>query len=993
MMTYAQTYVVTREIKAAVQEHETEVLEALGIQWRHCTRNNHIPCPYLEHQSNGDNWRWDAGKAKAFCSCQTGHADSILDVVMKCEGSDLEAAKVRVAEIIGRLDLIRTKGEGKGGQRMDAVSLMKPPAEIADASLACGYLGYRLGIAPADVLMPSTAVVGWKALSYWEASAKPDGKPVEVGKYPAVAFSTIAADGGTHCHRVYVAPGGTGKADLGTAANGKTRDPKKSAKAPADEESTAGRSVIWGDIGKAPHVIICEGIETGAAVAHAFRREVGAGEIAVAAAVSASGVAAWQPWPTTRRVTVAADRDEARKPSRPEPTRIGERAGREFGLRRQAEGSPIDVRIALPGARDTATDWLDVLRGDGVDAVRSGIEAATRFVPTTAELWERAERVGREAELERIAATYPLPALNGRDLFYKHTKAGRPWVHKATLKGRGENATTSDIAIASPFGVKAWLRMVDADDAFGLRLIVQDPTSKPRVIDIDNGDLASMGGVEVRKLFLRAGVRFEDDGELVAVAALKAADPVSEITIVRHPGWHDVEGARVYVAPSGEVIGLPEGKSLELSASVVLSSTTAKGGTLEAWKEAAAAALSAPGCPHFALGLAACFAGVLIDLCGLDSCGINLSGQTSAGKTTSQRLAASAWSVPDSTKPGLFQVAKTTANGFEALAERANGTVAALDELAHLTGKETAKCIYTLASGVGKTRLTAAATVREPRRWRTFAMLSSETGLEAKIRGDGEVWTGGQAVRIADVDVTHINRLLDAKVFAKIASVSRNYGHAGPAFVRALVATGTHEKAAEVRDGINEVARRLAGRDADAATIRAALPLAILAAAGTMAQEHGLLPKGGAIYEAVRWAWAAFRGSNDAVALDPSAQAIGNIRQWVAERWRTSIQAVDAEERPTRDAVGWWDEEAVYLPADRLVEAAGGGLKEAVIAKALKAAGMLAKTKDAEHLSISFVPKVGWLKAYALSRRHFGRGSTEEAASNEPFQIRAGGQQ
>ena len=486
-------------------------------------------------------------------------------------------------------------------------------------------------------------------------------------------------------------------------------------------------------------------------------------------------------------------------------------------------------------------------------------------------------------------------------------------------------------------------------------------------------------------------MQFENDGELIAVAALKAAHPGHEISIMRHPGWHDLDGTRVFVAPGGEVIGLPGEQRMELSVGTVIAPSVARGGTLDGWKAAVAAAMGAPGCPHFTLGVAAGFAGVLVDLCGLDSCGVNFSGGTSAGKTTAQRLAASAWSVPEAARGGLFQTAKTTANGFESLAARANGTVFALDELALLDGKETAKCIYTLASGVGKTRLTAAATVREPRRWRTFAMLSNEMSLEAKIRAAGEIWTGGQAVRVAGIDVGDINRMLDAATFAKIDGILKNHGHAGPSFVQALIDKGTHERPDDVRTGINTFADRLAGQGADSATRRAARPFAILLMAGGMAQQYGLLPAGAAFQDAVRWAWAKFTKSSDAVALDPTAQAVGSIPQWVAERWRTSLHGIHAEERPTRDAVGWWDDDAVYLTPDRLVEAAGGSLKETTIAKALNAAGMLAKRKSNENLSVAWVPRVGKLKAYALSRDHFGRGPETEPREGDGFKAYARG--
>ena len=157
--------------------------------------------------------------------------------------------------------------------------------------------------------------------------------------------------------------------------------------------------------------------------------------------------------------------------------------------------------------------------------------------------------------------------------------------------------------------------------------------------------------------------------------------------------------------------------------------------------------------------------------------------------------------------------------------------------------------------------------------------------------------------------------------------------------------------------------------------------------AGGMAQTYGLLPQGEMLRDAIRWAWTGFQESSDAVALDPAEQAITNIRQWISEKWNTSVQWLDATERPTRDAEAWWDDEAVFIVPRRLEIAAGGTLKEAMIAKALNAAGMLAKTKDAEHLAVGYVRKLGPIKAYALSRAHFGR----EVPDDGTFKVRAGG--
>jgi hypothetical protein len=195
-------------------------------------------------------------------------------------------------------------------------------------------------------------------------------------------FGTVAADGRTHAHRIYLAPGGAGKADLGIGPNGRPRDPKKSARVIGDD-NTSGRSVLWGDPERAPWLILAEGIETTAAVALAFATEIQAGDAAVASAITAGGVEAFQPYPTTKNITVAADRDETPKPNGNLGSRRGEQAARVFGLRNRDR---IRVAIALPGKPGDSIDWLDVLHGQGGDAVRAGILGASPFEPTRTEL-------------------------------------------------------------------------------------------------------------------------------------------------------------------------------------------------------------------------------------------------------------------------------------------------------------------------------------------------------------------------------------------------------------------------------------------------------------------------------------------------------------------------------------------------------------------------------------------------------------------------------
>ena len=978
-------YVRTHDAQQAVDARVVEIVNALGIPWQ-AGQRTHIRCPYPGH-GGSDDWRLNT-KGRAICTCTGGKTDSVFDIVGKIEGLDFEASKIRCMEIIGQTDLIKEKSGDGPQQATDAESLMRAPAERRDDALPRAYLAHRLGIEPDAVLMPTTPTVGLRALGYFDPpKGKGTGKPVHVGDFPCVVFGTIDAQGRRHAQRIYVAAGGAGKADLGKRADGRARDAKKSAKV-VGEESTAGRAAIWGDAHRAPWCIIAEGAETAAAVAYAFRPEIEAGTAYIAAGINAGGIEAFTPWPETKRVTVAADRDEMAKITSPNPSRRGEQAARVFGIRQHERAS---VAVALAGDPGTATDWLDVHIAHGTEAVRAGILAAVAYAPTAEEIDDEGRRSEETDEFARVVRDYPLPQFETFTLSYQRTRNGRVWVHKWSKDAEGSPVA---LPVASPFGVAARLRYLDQADAYGLRLVVEDMGGKRREIDVDRAGFAKQAAAETRGVLFAAGLRTEDDGDLIAVRALKAADPQDEIAVVRRPGWHLLEGTggRIFAAPSGEIIGAAEGQALELSVAARISPTVAIGGTLEGWKVAIAAAAEVQRCQHWTLGIAAGFAAPILALCGLDTCGINLSGTTSGGKTTAQRLAVSPWSrAALDQRDSLLQSARATANGVEGMAARASGTVLALDELGHVGGKELGRIIYSLASGVGKARMTADAQLRASHTWSTFVVLSAEKSLEEKVRGDGGEWYGGMAARIPDVDITGVDRAVDQAVMARIQAVDQHYGHAGPAFVHEIVARGMHRRAEEIRQGINQTAVTLAGPDADAAMRRAALPFAILMLAGRMAREFGILPRSVEIEGAVRWAWGRFGDSTDAEALDPETLAISRLRTWIAERWDSSIIANDLareDRRAPRDVLGWYNDKAVFLPASRIVEAAGGTMKESEIGKALSTRGMLYQTKGERHFSVAYVPKIGGVKAYALRRCEFGHSGINEPVA---FTVHVGG--
>jgi hypothetical protein len=262
------------------------------------------------------------------------------------------------------------------------------------------------------------------------------------------------------------------------------------------------------------------------------------------------------------------------------------------------------------------------------------------------------------------------------------------------------------------------------------------------------------------------------------------------------------------------------------------------------------------------------------------------------------------------------------------------------------------------------------------------------------VRGDGGHWMGGMAVRFPDIDVTTINRSLPKSTLDRIEAVKNHHGHAGPAFVRAVVDHCYHTRTDDLRSAVRAAARKLAGDGADSARMRAAEPFGLLHIAGELARQFGLLPENANIAAAVRWAWNQFQRSSDALVLNPDEQIVSNLRGWIAERGGVTVKCTtpiiddygNVRGGNNREAVGWYDDDAVYIPTAHIREAAGGSFKETQIAEVLDRLNLLAKRQSDNRIAVRYVPKVGRVFSYALSRKEFGAGSDESV-----FTVHEGG--
>ena len=427
---------------------------------------------------------------------------------------------------------------------------------------------------------------------------------------------------------------------------------------------------------------------------------------------------------------------------------------------------------------------------------------------------------------------------------------------------------------------------------------------------------------------------------------------------------------------------------LELAPELRVPHKVAIGGTMVGWRDAMGAiAEVSTDCPHWALAAAAGFASPVQSKCGFDTCGFNFSGPTSRGKTTGQGGMVSPWSNPDIKSGGLLRSMRATENSLEVSARQSNNMGLCLDDLAHVDGKAVGRALYFLAGGVSKARMTVNLTMRPMFGWVTFIILSCEQSLADKITGAGGEWTGGMAVRFPDIDCSDVNTRIPRATMARINGIYQNYGHAGGAFVTAFKHAGLHHepKTGELRTQILNLADELAGENADSALRRAALPFAIVGVSGNLAQSFGFLPEKMDITAAVKWGWQHFSFSHEARALTPEDRALGNLRQWLAEHWDSAIKEIRESSAPVtqppstvlevirtnRDALGWYDKFAIYVPTERMREATGGVMSALSFIRWLERRGMLQMRPSSGRLAIRSVPGVGKVDCYALKHEGF----------------------
>lgn len=213
--------------------------------------------------------------------------------------------------------------------------------------------------------------------------------------------------------------------------------------------------------------------------------------------------------------------------------------------------------------------------------------------------------------------------------------------------------------------------------------------------------------------------------------------------------------------------------------------------------------------------LAASFASVILEPCGLLPFFLHAWGGTEVGKSVGLMVAASVWASP---KLGDYITTfNSTTVGQEMMATFLNSLPMCIDELQIQTSagvKDFDKIIYQLTEGVGKTRGAKTGGLQKTNTWRNCMITNGEQPISSSNSGGGAV-----------------NRIIEFECSEKIYSdlvglcaiINKNFGWAGAEFALWLQKKGSFERVNELQKEYYHELLKVDSTDKQAASASAML--------------------------------------------------------------------------------------------------------------------------------------------------------------------------
>jgi uncharacterized protein (DUF927 family) len=435
----------------------------------------------------------------------------------------------------------------------------------------------------------------------------------------------------------------------------------------------------------------------------------------------------------------------------------------------------------------------------------------------------------------------------------------------------------------------------------------------------------------------------------------------TRLTVVNETGWHDVGATKVFVLPNmtigyaGEEIIIVERHN---------TAPFETRGALKEWKAGVGSLIADHKRAIFAVSIS--FAGPLLGLVGMEGGGFNFYGQSSRGKSTLGQAAGSVWG-KGALDPGFVCTWRATANALEATAALHSDSLLVLDELGVVMPDEAGAVAYQLSAGSGKGRSARDGSLRERMTWRLMYISNGEVRLSDKLVERGRRARAGQQIRLIDLPADagkgfgvfdHGGPNDDAKLLADAIKTAAQtyYGTAGPEFVKALISEGIEKNAGLIRDIIeafrNSADLKAELEGADGQVRRGCDRFALVAAAGELAREFGIVPwQRGAALDAAKQCfrdWHVSRGGGDAAEIQSAISAVRLfIEQHGDSRFEPASGAVD---HPVNRRAGWRKGEGAerewLIPPEVWKSEIAVGQDAKLVARVLAERNMLRRAAD-----------------------------------------------
>ena len=531
----------------------------------------------------------------------------------------------------------------------------------------------------------------------------------------------------------------------------------------------------------------------------------------------------------------------------------------------------------------------------------------------------------------------------------------------------------------SHLDVLAETRSGDGDE-WGRLLSLRDRDGRTKRWSLPMSMLAGDGS-EYRSHLLSLGLEIAPGkfGREALHEYVSMTRPRAKARCVGQAGWAD--GPFLF---SNETKGARQGEEIILQVNAPVDFRDRTSGTLASWQQHVAA----PAVGNSRLVLAP-----LLYPTRSESGGFHFKGNSSTGKSTTLIVAGSVWG--GGGVGGYLRSWRSTSNGLEGVAAAHNDMLLCLDEMSQVSPIDASAIAYMLANGQGKIRATRNGGARKPAEWRLLFLSSGEVGLAEKINEDGRGRraAAGQEVRIVDIAADagagmglfeELHGASSADAFSRqiVRAALADYGHPARAFVQALVEhfDKVEPAVANYVDGFRE---ENIPAGADGQVRRVAARFGLVAAAGEMAREFGILPW--PEHEATRAAERCFRdwlGQRGGSRPAEATNAIATVRRFIEQHGTSRFEAIG--ELAPHGQNGPIDQRIVNRAGFRRLAIGGGGAVEYLFlpetwksevchgldpiaaAKTLGEAGFIEADRAGKLQSVQRLPGLGPTRCYVI---------------------------